>query len=78
MNLQNCHFLMAMNSSWMTTRKLEVMELQLKTHVKDQQMITLLLKDLVKSSDHLKNGERTTFCLNMVRNGPMWLYWKLL
>ena len=65
-------------SSWMATRKWKVMKLQLKMHVKDQQMTTLLLKDSLRSGgiprgsgDHLENGGRTTLCLNKVKNEPM-------
>lgn len=30
------------------------------------------------SGNHLENNGRITFCLNVVRNGPMWQYLKLI
>ena len=47
-------------------------------HVKDLQTMTLLWMDLARRGDRLENDGRTTFHLNMVRNGPMWQYLKLL
>ena len=53
-------------------------ELQLKSHIKDWQMTSLLLRVLVRNGDtsrgrgnHLENGGKTTFCLNTVRNMPI-------
>ena len=63
----------------------KVMKLQMKRHAKDRQMTTLLLRDSARSgntprrSGHcLENGGQITFCLNMVRNGPMWQKLKTL
>ena len=85
MNLPTCHCLMAMDNLWMAMNKWEVIELQSKSYEKDLQTTILLLKDLVRhsgmpqgSSDHLDNGGRTTFCLKVVRNRPMWQCVKLL
>ena len=59
---------MAVDNPWMATSKWEVMELHLKSHVKDRQKTSLLLRVLARNGDtprgsgeHSENGGRIVF-----------------
>ena len=83
--IQGPTMVVVVDNPWMSTSKWEVMELQLKRHVKDRQTTTLLLRDSARSgftpqgsSNRLEDGGRIIICLNVVTNMPMWQYLKPL
>ena len=80
-NLPKCLWFMAVNNPWMAASEWEVMRSRWGVTWDTGKLLWVLLRsnDIpFGSGSHSENGAKPTFCLNVVRNGQMRQYIKIL